>query len=77
MISEDSYSLTINLLSITFNIPDASYYVEINDNFVKYKYDGPKTIIPGIKPGNWIIKTLPSKCITTELNWQYLKLNLN
>ncbi|GBC01916.1 hypothetical protein RclHR1_04390001, partial [Rhizophagus clarus] len=57
VISEDFSSLAINLLTITFNIPNSSYYVEIDDNFVKYKYDGPKTIIPGIKPGNWIIKT--------------------
>ncbi|RIA80457.1 hypothetical protein C1645_838654 [Glomus cerebriforme] len=57
VISDDSYSLKINLLNITFNIPNTAYYVEIDDNFVKYKYDGPKTIIPGIKPGNWIIKT--------------------
>ncbi|GES93450.1 hypothetical protein GLOIN_2v1871822 [Rhizophagus clarus] len=57
VISDDFYSLTINILNVTFNIPNASYYVEIDDNFVKYKYEYGDLVIPGIKPGNWIIKT--------------------
>ncbi|GBB91078.1 hypothetical protein RclHR1_01820007 [Rhizophagus clarus] len=55
-ISEDMYSLTINLLSnTTFNIPDAAYYVEIDDNFVEDKYE--IETVPGIKPRNWNIYT--------------------
>ncbi|RGB41639.1 hypothetical protein C1646_751932 [Rhizophagus diaphanus] len=56
-ISEDSYSLIINLSSnITFNIPNASYYVEIEDNFVEYKYE--IETVPGIKkPKSWNIYT--------------------
>ncbi|RIA98785.1 hypothetical protein C1645_870401, partial [Glomus cerebriforme] len=57
IISDDFYSLKINLLSNPFNIPNASYYVEIDDDFVEYKYEHIK--VPGIKPGNWIINTLP------------------
>ncbi|GBC23065.1 uncharacterized protein OCT59_014015 [Rhizophagus irregularis] len=56
-ISEDSYSLIINLSSnVTFNIPNASYYVEIEDNFVEYKYE--IETVPGIKkPKSWNIYT--------------------
>nr|AMJ52378.1 hypothetical protein [Rhizophagus clarus] len=55
IISKDFYSLTIYLSNNTFNIPNASYYVEIDDKFIEYKYELIK--IPGIKPRNWIIKT--------------------
>lgn len=60
-ISEDSYSLIINLSSnVTFNIPNASYYVEIEDNFVEYKYE--IETVPGIKkPKSWNIYTASGK----------------
>jgi len=55
VISDDDHSLTINLLDITFNVPNMIYYVEIDDKFLKYKDES--IIIPGIKLGNWMIKT--------------------
>ncbi|GBB98117.1 hypothetical protein RclHR1_03140016 [Rhizophagus clarus] len=57
MMSKDNNSLTINLLNNTFNMPNASYYVEIDDNFFGYKYE--LITMPGIKLKNWIIKTSP------------------
>jgi hypothetical protein len=62
-VSEDMYSLTINLSSnITFNLPGASYYVEIEDNFVEYKYE--IETVPGIKARSWNIHTSSGKQIT-------------
>lgn len=57
VISDDYYSLTINLFDITFNVPNATYYVEIDNNFIKYKDNLQNVAIPGIKPDKWIIKT--------------------
>ncbi|RIA99459.1 hypothetical protein C1645_811494, partial [Glomus cerebriforme] len=51
MISENFTSFTISLSNITFNIPNTSYYVEIPDNFVKYKEEN--LSILGIKLGNY------------------------
>jgi hypothetical protein len=44
-------------------MPDASYYVEIGDNFIEYKNEHIK--VPGIKPKNWIIKTSPGIILLT------------
>ncbi|CAG8683313.1 3250_t:CDS:10, partial [Funneliformis mosseae] len=55
VIGDDDDSLTIVLLDITFNVPNATYYVEIDDDFLKYKDES--EMITGIKLGNWIIKT--------------------
>ncbi len=49
------YLFTINLHNITFNVPNATYYVEIDDKFLRYKDEN--EMVPGIKLGNWIIKT--------------------
>jgi hypothetical protein len=54
-ISDDGYSLTIELLENTFNTPNANYSVEIDDNFLRYRNES--ETIPGIKRGSWIIKT--------------------
>ncbi len=58
VISNDGYSLTIKLPNATFNIPNAIYYVEIDDGFLRYKNEN-KTI-PGIKSDKWMIKTSES-----------------
>ena len=62
----------IKLLNTTFNVPNATYYVKIDDGFVRYKEE--LTTVPGIAQEKWIINTLPGnktgKCITIELNWQ-------
>ncbi|CAI2167912.1 20587_t:CDS:2 [Funneliformis geosporum] len=55
VIGDDENSLTINLLNITFNVPNATYFVEIDDAFLKYK--GTDEMISGIKLGTWVIKT--------------------
>ncbi|CAG8463105.1 11906_t:CDS:2 [Funneliformis caledonium] len=55
VIGDNDDSLTIVLLDITFNVPNATYYVEIDDDFLKYKDES--EMITGIKLGNWIIKT--------------------
>ena len=60
-ISEDEYSLTIKLDDVTFNVPNATYYVEINDNFLRYKDQD--VMIPGVKLGNWIIQMTEGKSI--------------
>ncbi len=54
-ISKDSYSLTIQLLNTTFNIPNAKYYVVIDDKFLRYKNESEP--IPGIRPRKWVIRT--------------------
>jgi len=61
VISKDGYLLTIHLHDVTFNVPNATYYVEIDDNFLKYK--GNDEMISGIKPEKWIIKTTEGKPI--------------
>jgi hypothetical protein len=54
----NNYSLTIRLSDITFNLPNATYYVKIDDKFLKYKNEHEYEItIPGIKPDKWVIKT--------------------
>ena len=66
MISEDSYSLTMSLLNTTFNVHNASYGVEIDNGFVRYKDEN--VAIPGITQGNWIINTLPGKQYILTIN---------
>ncbi|CAB4481934.1 unnamed protein product [Rhizophagus irregularis] len=56
-IGNNGYSLTINLLDITFNTPNADYSVEIDDKFLRYQNES--ETIPGIRKGSWMIKTGP------------------
>ncbi|CAB5165759.1 unnamed protein product [Rhizophagus irregularis] len=56
-IGDNGYSLTINLLDITFNTPNADYSVEIDDKFLRYQNES--ETIPGIRKGSWMIKTGP------------------
>jgi hypothetical protein len=76
-ISNDYYSLTIKLLDITFNVPNAIYYVEIDDDFLKYKTEFEyNNTIPGIKSDKWIIKTkggMKSLNINCVVNFFLLK----
>ena len=65
------YSLTINLHNVAFNIPSATYYVEIDDDFLKYKDEN--EMVPGIKPGKWIIRTTEGKIIMTDFLLDLLK----
>ena len=60
----DPYTLNINLLDVTFNVPNATYCVVIDDGFLKYRSDdgflkrnGINGVIPGVKRDNWVIKT--------------------
>ena len=55
------YSLTINLNDVTFNVPNANYTVEVDNNFLKY--EGYDELVPGIKPDLWIIQTTGGKPI--------------
>ncbi|CAB4481933.1 unnamed protein product [Rhizophagus irregularis] len=48
-IGNNGYSLTINLLDITFNTPNADYSVEIDDKFLRYQNES--ETIPGIRKG--------------------------
>src|SRR6266498_341737 len=50
-----NYSLTIKLLDTTFNLPNTTYSVEIEENFLRFKSED--TPIPGIELGRWMIKT--------------------
>jgi len=54
-ISNNGYSLTIKVLDTTFNMPNAHYSVEIDDNYLRYQNESEQ--IPGITKGNWMIKT--------------------
>jgi hypothetical protein len=49
-------------------MPNTTYYVEIDDDFVKYKYD--LITIPGIKKENWIINT-PGILLTTVTDCKF------
>ena len=42
----------------TFNIPEMTYYVEIDDGFAEFR--AIKQLLPGIKKGKWRIHTLPT-----------------
>ena len=42
----------------TFNIPEMTYYVEIDDGFAEFR--GNKQLLPGIKKRKWLIQTLPA-----------------
>ncbi|PKC11790.1 hypothetical protein RhiirA5_497429 [Rhizophagus irregularis] len=74
-ISDDDYSLTIDIPKITFNMPNTTYYVEIDDDFVKYKYD--LITIPGIKKENWIINTPDYKYSNEDDKFKLGNLRLN
>ena len=54
--SEDGYSIHMIVKETTFNIPEMTYYVEIDDNFTKFITI--EQFLPGIKKGNWPIHTL-------------------
>ncbi|CAB4410846.1 unnamed protein product [Rhizophagus irregularis] len=77
IISDNSLSLTADIPEFTFNMPNANYYVEIDDGFVKYKYDD--ITIPGIKVKNWNITTLSteSKCSNKDDNFKLGELRFN
>ncbi|PKC73479.1 hypothetical protein RhiirA1_451113 [Rhizophagus irregularis] len=77
IISDNSLSLTADIPEFTFNMPNAIYYVEIDDGFVKYKHDN--ITIPGIKEKNWNITTLSteSKCSNKDDNFKLGKLRFN
>ena len=55
VISNNNYTLTIKLLSIIFNLPNTTYSVEINDEFLKYKNDNMP--VPDIILGKCMINT--------------------
>jgi hypothetical protein len=52
VINDDNYTLTIKL-SDPFNLPNALYSVEFDDDFLIYKSED--KAVPGIKLGKWMI----------------------
>ncbi len=58
VLSEDRYSIYMIIKETTLNIPEVTYYVEIDDNFSEYRTIN--QFLPGIKKGNWPIHTLLS-----------------
>jgi hypothetical protein len=55
---DDKYSINMIIKDTTFNIPGATYYIEIDDEFAEYRRF--ETIMPGIKKGAWSIHTSTS-----------------
>jgi len=51
----NNYTLTIKLPISPFNLPNTSYSIEIDDDFLRYKRED--LPVPGIELGKWIINT--------------------
>ena len=67
--NDDNYTLTIKIDNSTFNLPNASYSVEIGDNFLRYKSEN--KMVPGVKLGKWMINTSKGKVF--KLKWLLVK----
>ncbi|RIA99442.1 hypothetical protein C1645_811475 [Glomus cerebriforme] len=62
-LTDDDYSINMNIVDTTFNIPGATYYVEIDDGFAEYKRF--EIVMPGIK---WPINTSRDEKNTIVIN---------
>ncbi|CAI2162801.1 3592_t:CDS:2 [Funneliformis geosporum] len=54
--SKDEYSISLTVMETTFNIPEMTYHIEIDDDFAEFRMINQD--IPGIKKESWPIHTL-------------------